>query len=223
MNVSAAKEFAGFTDIILGSKFGSFVHSPTRSVDLTPESVRSKICALNAVPNQDPSNCEREYYIPGETIFTMPEALMDPSNPEADILLVGNHRGHNFRYGVGDLNQPFNLDKNCRLYYGRYWGFNIGGFLLCMVNATPNTIQASTSPGIHPIFLFSWSFSPFLGPFPQLTVNLHRNHQMPRKSRSGPDMPYYQNLAILTLLDPLHDLVLPHCHCRLLPSQLYHP
>jgi hypothetical protein len=160
MNVSAAKEYAGFTDIILGSKFGSFVHSPTRSVDLTPESVRSKICALNAVPDQDPSNCEREYYIPGEAIFTMPEALMDPSNPEADILLVENHRGHNFRYGVGDPNQPFNLDKNCRLYYGRYWGFNIGGFLLCMVNTTPNTIQASTSPGIHPHFLLSLSFSP---------------------------------------------------------------
>jgi hypothetical protein len=149
MNVSAAKEYAGFTDIILGSKFGSFVQSPSRSVDLTPEDIRSKICGLNAVKDQNPSDCNREYFIPGEAIFTMPEALMDPANPEADILLAENHRGHNLRYESGDPNVDFDLKRHCVLHYGRYWGFNIGGFLLCILNTTPNTVQASQLPNPH--------------------------------------------------------------------------
>ncbi|KAK0610762.1 hypothetical protein B0T14DRAFT_570695 [Immersiella caudata] len=142
MNVSAASEYAGFTDIILGSKFGSFVQSTSRSIELTPEDIRSKSCGLNAVKDQNPLHCDREYFIPGEAIFTMPEALMDPDNPEADILLAENHRGHNLRYGVGDPSVSFDLAKDCVLHYGRYWGFNIGGFLLCIANTSLNTVQA---------------------------------------------------------------------------------
>jgi hypothetical protein len=56
INASMAPEYTGFSDLILSWKFASFLGDPARSIELTPQSERAKVCGLNA-DAQDPSGC----------------------------------------------------------------------------------------------------------------------------------------------------------------------
>ncbi|KAK3380745.1 hypothetical protein B0T24DRAFT_697447, partial [Lasiosphaeria ovina] len=142
MNSTTAGEYLGFTDMLFGSKFSSFVDGPSRSIDLTPEDLRSQRCGLNAAGLSDNSGCHREYFVAGEAIFIMPETRNDLRYPDAGVFLVENHRGLLVRYGAGDPNVEFNETTNCRVYSGRYWGFQIGAIQLCVANTAPNEVHS---------------------------------------------------------------------------------
>ncbi|KAK3323146.1 hypothetical protein B0T19DRAFT_198525 [Cercophora scortea] len=141
MNASTALEYFGFTDIIFGSKFSAFLSGPSRSVDLTPESQREKPCGLN-VGGADRSGCHREYFFPGDAMYIMPEILTDPRYPDAPVFFADDHRGLYLEFDAGDLNIVFNSTTDCRVYSGRYMGYQIGAVRLCVVNKDSNVLYA---------------------------------------------------------------------------------
>jgi hypothetical protein len=141
MNASTASEYTGFSDLMLSWKFPSFLGDPSRSVDLTPESERTKVCGLNAAA-QDPSGCHRTYFIAGESLLVTPELLIDASFPEADIILASDHRGYLLHFNTGDSTTEFNATQECRTYSSRYLGIQAGAVRLCVGNSSPNEIEA---------------------------------------------------------------------------------
>lgn len=151
MNASTAVEYLGFTDIIFGSKFSAFVDGPSRSIDLTPEPFRSTVCGANALALHDKAGCRREYFVPGDAMFIMPEVNSDTRYPQASILLATNHRGLVLRFKVGDSEREF-ADKDCRVYSGRYWGFQVGAVHMCVVNTAPDELHARMFPCFFSLF-----------------------------------------------------------------------
>lgn len=141
INASVAVEYTGLTDLILSSKFSGFLGDPTYSVDLTPQSQRAKGCGLNA-QTQDSSGCNRTYFLPGESVVVMPELLADGGFPDADIILASDHRGYLLNFNAGNSSTEFNSTQDCRTYSSRYFGFKAGAIRLCVVNSSPNELQA---------------------------------------------------------------------------------
>ena len=190
MNARWAVEYLGTADVILGSKLDAFLHSSFRSIDLTPESFRSKPCLLSAEENgKDPSDsdrsgCHSEYFLAGELMFVIPEALNDPNHSGAGVLLAENHRGLYLQFEAGRPNVSFNSTRDCRVYHGRYWGIDIGANLLCVVNTAPNQVNASKLNLIQ-----------FMGNLPRLTNWINRAGQMPRNIGPCPNLPQRYLLA----------------------------
>jgi hypothetical protein len=141
MNASVAVEYTGFTDLLLSWKFASFLGDPTRSIDLTPESERAKVCGLNA-DTQDSSGCNRTYFIPGENTLVMPELVSNASFPNADIILASNHRGFLLNFNAGNSTTEFDATSECRTYSSRYFGVQAGAVRLCVSNSSPNELEA---------------------------------------------------------------------------------
>ncbi|KAK5652399.1 hypothetical protein OQA88_10591 [Cercophora sp. LCS_1] len=140
MNASSSIEYIGFTDIIFGSKFLGFVQAPSLSIDLTPESLRQRVCGLNAAKG-DESSCNREYFLIGEAGFMAPEITNNPGHTESDIILTTNHRGYYLRFAVGDAAKSFS-PTDCKVYSGRFLSYNVGAIYYCVVNTAANELHA---------------------------------------------------------------------------------
>ncbi|KAH8590742.1 hypothetical protein B0O99DRAFT_300340 [Bisporella sp. PMI_857] len=148
MNASVASEYTGFSDLLLSWKFSSFLGDPARSIDLTPEAERAKVCGLNA-DALDQSGCHRTYFLSGESMFIMPELVVDASFPDANIVLVRNHRGYLLDFNTGDSTTEFDAAQECRTYSSRYLGAQAGAIRLCVSNSSSNELEARlvTCPG----------------------------------------------------------------------------
>lgn len=141
MNASVALEYTGFTDLMLSWGFASFLGDPGRSVQLTPQSDMAKVCSLNAGA-QDTSGCHRTYFVAGDSLFVVPELLVDESVPDADIILTTNHRGYLLDFNAGDSTKNFNETSECRTYSSRYLSFQVGAVRLCVGNSGPSELEA---------------------------------------------------------------------------------
>lgn len=141
MNASSAPEYTGFTDLVLSANFAGFLGDPARSVDLTPDSERGKVCGLNANA-RDSSGCNRTYFLAGESMAVMPELVRDASFPDADIILASDHRGFLLNFSAGNSSTKFNATRDCRTYGSRYLGFQAGAIRLCVGNSSPNEVEA---------------------------------------------------------------------------------
>jgi hypothetical protein len=149
MNASMASEYTGFSDLMLSWKFASFLGDPARSVDLTPESERAKVCGLNA-DTRDTSGCHQTYFIAGESAFVTPELIIDASFPDADIILASDHRGYLLDFNAGNSTTEFDATRECRTYSSRYLGIQAGAIRLCVANSSPNELEARKSLFIFP-------------------------------------------------------------------------
>jgi hypothetical protein len=141
MNASMAGESKGITDLVLSWKFGGFLEDATRAIDLTPESEGAKVCGLNA-DAQDQSGCKRTFFVAMESVLVVPELLYSSSFPDADIILVSDHRGYLLKFTAGDSTTEFNATSECRTYSSRFWGYQAGAIRLCVGNTSPNELEA---------------------------------------------------------------------------------
>ncbi|KAK5662222.1 hypothetical protein OQA88_8127 [Cercophora sp. LCS_1] len=142
MNASMAIEYFGFSDLILTSNIGGFLYNPARSVNLSPQGEQGTFCRLNADADGPPSDCRRSYFVAGETLYTTPDLLNDPSFPKASIILATDHRGFQLDFDAGDSHMEFDPDKECRTYSSRYWWAPAGAVRLCVGSSGPNELQA---------------------------------------------------------------------------------
>jgi hypothetical protein len=115
MNATSALEYTSFTDLVLSWKFAGFLGDPTRSVDLTPDNERGKVCGLN-VNAQDSLGCNRTFFVAGDNMLVMPELVRDASFPEADVILASDHRGFLLNFNAGNSSAVFNSTRDCRTY-----------------------------------------------------------------------------------------------------------
>jgi len=145
MNASMAVEYLGISDLVLSSKFSSFLDDTSRSIDLTSKMEPQKTCGLNA-GGQDTSGCHRRYFIPGEMLYVAPDLLNDPSHPSADTIILSNHQGFLFDFDAGDSAMEFDMNRDCRTYSSRYFGAEVGAIRLCVGSSSSNELQARKSP-----------------------------------------------------------------------------
>ncbi|KAK3389405.1 hypothetical protein B0H63DRAFT_556570, partial [Podospora didyma] len=142
MNSSMATEYLGFSDLILTANPSSFLHNPSRSIDLSPRGEQAALCRLNAGSQGSESECHRSYFIAGESLFTMPDLLNDPSFPKAEIIYASNRRGFLLDFDTGDSSTKFDPINECRTYSSRFWGSQAGAVRLCVGSSGLNELQA---------------------------------------------------------------------------------
>lgn len=140
MNGTIGLEYTGFSDLLLSWKFSGFLQDPNHSVDLTPPSDSARVCGL-ATDSRLTGGCPRSYFIPGELVMIAPDIVLNSSFPEADVVLLNNHRGYVLDFDVGNFEADFDPVRDCRIYTSRYLGVQAGALRLCVWNSGSNELQ----------------------------------------------------------------------------------
>jgi len=149
MNASMAVEYLGFSDLVLTANPASFLHTSSRSINLSPPGEHESFCRLNAPTPEGRGDCHRSYFMPGENLFATPELMNDPSFPKANVILATNHRGFVLDFDAGDSSTRFDPVNECRTYWSRYWWAPAGAVRLCVGSSGPNELQARMLSALH--------------------------------------------------------------------------
>lgn len=135
INPTAAVEFTGFADLLISSKYSRFLNDPFQSIDLTPPNMReTAACDLMRPPPEHSAACKRTYFFPGESLFIAPTLRASTAFPDADTMVMTDHRGYLFEYDAGDPNYKFDSENDCHTYSSRFLGVDVGAVTLCVAN-----------------------------------------------------------------------------------------
>jgi len=140
-NASLAKNVSSIADHLVQAELATFLSEPTRSIDITPASLRVIPCS-HRPGMENTQNCKRTYFVPGGVELAAPEKQNSPSLNRADVFLAKDQQGYilDFLEGPGVREEwQFEGDKDCEVY-----GFPFGAVHLCLNNAGNNTLHART-------------------------------------------------------------------------------
>lgn len=138
-NVSLAKNISVIIDQLSQAQLSQFLVDPSRAIDLTPSSLRSKPCTLG-VNSLTAQNCQRSFFVPGGVEFAAPEVQENRASSDMDIFLVRNQQGYMLDFDEGDSTWREKNPADCQVY-----GFPFAAFYLCLRDSGYNILDARKS------------------------------------------------------------------------------
>lgn len=135
-NVSLAKNMSVIADQLSQAQISVFLSDPSRAVDVTPSSLRSRPCTQGAnSPTRE--NCERTFFIPGGVEFAAPTVHSDSGSSDTEVFLVRDQQGYLLEFKEGNRTRQYNEVGSYEVY-----GFPFAAFHLYLKNSANNTLDA---------------------------------------------------------------------------------
>lgn len=131
---SLAKNVSIITDQLINAVM--FLSDPTRSVDITPNSLAAIPCG-NGPGKREKTSCKRAYYLPAGVEHVAAQLDDNPMSQQSDVFLAVGQRGYVLDYEEGSPDWQFNQRSECLDY-----GFPFAAFRLCIKNTASNAVQA---------------------------------------------------------------------------------